>query len=645
MVLAAVIAGGLVVAAGVAVLLANIVHLRATADRTIRSDAYLVATMDVEKVVVDAETGLRGYVITRNPRFLQPLRAARGQIGPTTAALQRAARAEGAFVARAMALDTAARAYLAVYVPRVLDEMRRDPATARSLATTLTGKHQVDAIRAQTLQLERLVSARLDARQRAAHSSADHAVMLAIAMLVGLTALTILLGALLARLFQSRERAREHAAFLANAGAQLDRQLTGEDVLREFARLTRERGVELCVAEESAPGDGSREQLSPGAPEADAGLRAATASSQAAAAADRARAGADEHGTTWAEQLTMGSGPEQVQVLALAAVAREVAVVSAFLARRGKPWQPDEIAEMAGLGTRLALALHARRLQAETATLYRRSELTVRTLQRSLVPRVLPEIPGCELAVRFTPATRGALVGGDFYDAFAVGRDQWAVVVGDVCGKGAGAAAVTAMVRWTLRNLAETSLSPAEMLRRLNAAMLQQDLDRRYITVAYALVKLSGQAAEVRLACAGHPPPILVDPDGEPFTVDAHGDLLGVWDGVEIHEETVALAPGSTVLLYTDGVTDQGPGSAQPLEVVLRELRAGASASELATELERHAHRQNVDPRDDIAIVALRFEGNAGGEGGEPAGRAAGTSGGVLGYGGQRLDALDPART
>ena len=123
----------------------------------------------------------------------------------------------------------------------------------------------------------------------------------------------------------------------------------------------------------------------------------------------------------------------------------------------------------------MALTLHARALQARTEALYRRSEHTARTLQQSLLPAEIPDLPSCELAIRFAPAGAGDLVGGDFYDVFAVGDDQWAVVIGDVCGKGPGAAAVTAMARWTLRSFAGSPRAPADVLRSLNDAMLRRD--------------------------------------------------------------------------------------------------------------------------------------------------------------------------
>lgn len=147
-------------------------------------------------------------------------------------------------------------------------------------------------------------------------------------------------------------------------------------------------------------------------------------------------------------------------MLALAAVARGRLSARVFLARRGRGWRGEELREIEGLGARLALALQARALQARTEALYQRSDHVARTLQQSLLPEAIPDLPGYELAIRFAPAGAGDLVGGDFYDVFPVGDSHWAVVIGDVCGKGAGAAAMTAMARWTLRSFAGSHVRP-----------------------------------------------------------------------------------------------------------------------------------------------------------------------------------------
>jgi len=239
--------------------------------------------------------------------------------------------------------------------------------------------------------------------------------------------------------------------------------------------------------------------------------------------------------------------------------------------------------------------------------LYRRTEQTARTLQESLLPAEVPDVPCCELAIRFTPAGADDLVGGDFYDVFAVGPDHWAIVVGDVCGKGAGAAAVTAMARWTLRTLADTVLTPAEVLRSLNDVMLHQAAEQRFITIIYALLEVRDAVARVRVACAGHPPAIAVSPAGEPAAVPASGDLLAVWPDIRLHEVEVILQPGASLVFYTDGVTDQGPGVERSPERAIRKLDGDRSADALADALRDEAKRWTDTPRDDVAIVALRY--------------------------------------
>ncbi len=415
-VLAAVTMGAAAVALGIALLLGNIVHLRTSANATLRTGTYLDATINLESKVVDAEIGLRGYVITGNRLFLAPTQAAESALPAATLALEQAAEREGAYVSRANALADAARFYMASYVPAVQRDVTTNLRAAQSFATTARGKQLVDGIRTQTEQLEHLISERQAARQRSAKSSANAAVTVAI---VVLTALTLALGGFLGWLLVGRERARERAAFLAEAGTTLDRGTTSVEALETFATLVLARGNGYCAAEE---------------------LGGATLES--------------EHG--------------QVQVLALAAMARGGLVARVVLARRGRDWRREEVEETAGLGTRLALTLQARALQARTEALYRRSDHIARTLQQSLLPTAIPQIPSCEVAIRFAPAGAGDLVGGDFYDVFNVEHDQWAIVIGDVCGKGPGAAAVTAMARWTLRSLAGSTSSPVDVLRSLS---------------------------------------------------------------------------------------------------------------------------------------------------------------------------------
>ena len=152
--------GALLVALGVTLLLINTVRLHRSADATSRADAYLVAVIDDERLVVDAETGLRGYVIPGGPLFLQPTRQAQAAFPAAQAALRRAARADGDFIKQADALTRAADTYMTGYVPRLANLRGPGLVAARSYTVTLAGKQLVDDVRARAAALEGLVSAR-----------------------------------------------------------------------------------------------------------------------------------------------------------------------------------------------------------------------------------------------------------------------------------------------------------------------------------------------------------------------------------------------------------------------------------------------------------------------------------------------------
>ncbi len=607
-VLAAVTIGAAAVALGIALLLVHIVHLRTTANATLRTGQYLDATINLESDVVDAETGLRGYVITGKPVFLSPTEAAEADLPAATLALEQAAGRDGAFVSRATALAAAARFYMTSYVPDVQREVKVDPTMAQSFATTARGKQLVDGIRTQTKQLEHLLSERQAARQRSAKSSANAAVAVGVVVLIVLTGLTLALGGFLGWLLVGRERARERAAFLAEAGTVLDRCTTSAEALETFTALVVERGSGYCAAEEFATGEPVLPDLELGHASAGHSALVPPGDRPAVDAAwEQARLLARTRRATATRGATLESDPGQVHVLALAAVARGGLIARVELARRGRPWRREEIEEISGLGTRLALTLHARTLQARTEALFRRSDYIARTLQQSLLPTAIPDIPSCEVAIRFAPAGAGDLVGGDFYDVFAVGDDHWAIVIGDVCGKGPGAAAVTAMARWTLRSLAGSPRAPADVLRTLNESMLRHDLGGRFITIVYALLTVGAEEAHLTVACAGHPPAIFVSNDGEPATLAARGDLLGVWPEIRLDQVSLRLGDGDSLVLYTDGVTDPGPGEARSPEHALRGLSNAPTANALADALRDEAARASAVPRDDVAIVALRY--------------------------------------
>jgi stage II sporulation SpoE-like protein/phosphoserine phosphatase RsbU-like protein len=190
------------------------------------------------------------------------------------------------------------------------------------------------------------------------------------------------------------------------------------------------------------------------------------------------------------------------------------------------------------------------------AQLYERERTIAQTLQRSLRPGGLPEVPGLSAAVRFRPAGEGVELGGDFYDLYEAGGGAWAALIGDVQGKGPDAAAVTALARHTLRAGATYERSPSGVLALLHKALREQRTDGRFCTVAHAHIRIGDGRMEVDLACGGHPLPLVVHPDGLVEPVGRLGTLLGTDIEPQLFDVTVELVAGDVLLLYTDGVTE-----------------------------------------------------------------------------------------
>jgi PAS domain S-box-containing protein len=274
------------------------------------------------------------------------------------------------------------------------------------------------------------------------------------------------------------------------------------------------------------------------------------------------------------------------------------------------------LATLEDLAGRAALAL-------DTARAYEERDAIARTLQRSLLPPAMPAIAGMDIAARYLAAGRGNEVGGDFYDCFPTGPGEWAIVIGDVCGKGAEAAAVTALARYTIRATALHDPTPVSVLRELNAALLGQPSDFRFCTAVHvALTPHGDRSADARIAVGGHPLPVLVRADGCVEPAGRPGTLLGVLDDPEVHEAPVFLAPGDALVLFTDGVIEASPLddalSPDRLNDVLRDC-AGLDAAAIARRVEeRTLEVQQGRLRDDVAVVVLR----AGGEDAAPLGPA-----------------------
>jgi serine phosphatase RsbU (regulator of sigma subunit) len=203
-------------------------------------------------------------------------------------------------------------------------------------------------------------------------------------------------------------------------------------------------------------------------------------------------------------------------------------------------------------------------------------------------------------------------VGGDFYDVFPRSTNEWALVVGDVSGKGAEAAAITALARYTLRAAAMEPGPPSQALARLNTTMMA-DGASQFATVVLAYVATNGAGGlDIRLSLGGHPQPLVVRRDGEVVASGAFGSVLGVIDDPSLEDSTLSLGPSDAMLLYTDGATEAGPREAplgeQGLSALLARL-ARHDAQEIVERMEQAVvEAQKGDPRDDIALLALSVE-------------------------------------
>lgn len=323
-----------------------------------------------------------------------------------------------------------------------------------------------------------------------------------------------------------------------------------------------------------------------------------------AAAADRV---ADPEGFLAAVQR-VGVGPERVL--------RDELVLAdgRVLDRHGTPVVDDDGRSL-GFTWSFRDVTGERARQAAVVEAGERSAMLARTLQRSLLPPTLPDPDGIELAARYHPAYSGAEVGGDFYDVFAVG-DEWVLVIGDVCGKGAEAASLTALARYTLRSAAIRHRDPGAMLVELNRAMVDQalpDVPRRFATVCCLRLRTTPTGGSARIACGGHPIPLLVRADGSIEPAGVPGILLGVFDDVDIVSTSVELRPGDVLVAVTDGVLEARDGEGRLLDVEglrdLLALRVGEPAADLATAIEARALAiQSGAARDDIAVLVARIE-------------------------------------
>lgn len=266
--------------------------------------------------------------------------------------------------------------------------------------------------------------------------------------------------------------------------------------------------------------------------------------------------------------------------------------------RSGRRYSEEELTLASDLAVRAATAL-------ENVRLYEERDRAAQALQRSLLPSRLPDIPGAEVAARFQPFTDADLIGGDFYDAFEVAPRSWALVIGDVMGKGSEAAALTGLARHTIRAASLSLSSPSEVLGVLNQAILKNEEDR-YATAAYARLDLLDGRARVVVASGGHPSPIILRASGEVEEVGGSGMLLGVFEDPKQEDTSTELRPGDALVLYTDGLLDERQAMPElRLHSIISECR-GMDAPSMAERIETTATKGDV-AYDDRAVLVLRL--------------------------------------
>jgi GAF domain-containing protein len=394
-----------------------------------------------------------------------------------------------------------------------------------------------------------------------------------------------LLAAVVIHLALGRMREqRRRLEILIAATSELDKSLDPAETLRTIARMAVPDLASLCVID-VLDEDGW------------AGTTVA-ASADPRLAAEIERCHEQRPPDTDPERLVRDAGYHASAVLAMSARGRTHGTIS-FWQRRGEPARDAGLlAVLEDLTGRAAMALDNARLYAERA-------LVARTLRRSLMPAVLPSIAGLELASYFRPMGAGDEVGGDFYDVFGDPESCW-LVIGDVCGKGAEAAALTGFLRHTIAAYARADSSPREVLAEVNRAMLDQDFDGCFATAVLAHLRLAGAGAEATIALAGHPPVLLVRAAGGVSEFGGAGTLLGVVEEPGFEEARTLLAQGDALVLYTDGLIEaHAPERVLSPEAMIGSIERGARGRAQAPIDSLLALIDlNGRVRDDIAILA-----------------------------------------
>ncbi|MFG3514032.1 PP2C family protein-serine/threonine phosphatase [Streptomyces bobili] len=395
---------------------------------------------------------------------------------------------------------------------------------------------------------------------------------------------------------QEAESARRRLTFLADASAVLTASLNHEEIVRRLPELLvpeYARTVDIWLF------DSEDDAQSPPPRPAAAVVAARTGRPQYAAAHPGGLPGVDD--------LPPSALHPDRPLLCVPLPTRRAPLGVLTLTPPGERWDPDDAVMLIELTRRASIAL-------DNARRFEHNRDIAETLQRALLTE-LPTTPGLRLAARYLPATYGLNIGGDWYDAFRQPDGSLITVIGDVTGHGLHAAVMMSQLRTALRAYAVDGGSPGVLLTRLHTFLhhLQPDL---YATAVIA--RFQPGEPVLTWAAAGHPPPVLRDPDGRVRTLDAKpGAMLGIPLHQEIADHTVPLVPGSTLALYTDGLVER---RAQGIDPGIDRLAASLGSfgtGELDADLDGAAERI-LDPMlsdserdDDVCLLLCHIDSAA----------------------------------
>jgi serine phosphatase RsbU (regulator of sigma subunit) len=278
------------------------------------------------------------------------------------------------------------------------------------------------------------------------------------------------------------------------------------------------------------------------------------------------------------------------------------------------------IVALGGTAVALAFAILTRRLlqrrntalalASDNERLYGEQRHIAETLQLGLLPQHFDAPDDVAVAARYWPAGSANLIGGDFYDMFAIGDERWGVAIGDVCGKGIEAAALTGLARHTLRAAARNSSSPTDVLRAVHDA-LHQHRPATFCTACFGIMtRRDGGGYRIELSLGGHPQPLLRHSDRNVEAVGTMGMLLGMLEPT-LSTTVIDVLPGDTLVMFTDGLTDAPANKAVSVEELaeLLELDGDQPIEQLADSirvLKRGRRPQGSD--DDTALLILRVD-------------------------------------